>query len=449
MKVLKFGGTSVGTAARIRNVAALLPAEEKTIVVLSAMAGTTNSLIEIAHAIKNKHPKNAMEGIKMLEKQYYQTINELLIKEKIKRLAQSYIAIVFDNLFSKLAKTFTCNDANEIIAFGELLSTQIMHLYLSENGVKSALLSALQFMKTNADNEPDLSYIQKSLQKQIANHSEINIFITQGFICRNYNGAVSNLGRGGSDYSAAIIANVLDCDELQIWTDIDGLHNNDPRYVQNTTPIRALSFEEAAELAYFGAKILHPSTINPCSVKNIPVILKNTLAPSDSGTLISASLHRNGIKAVAAKDGITAIKIRSSRMLMAHGFLKKVFEIFDAYRTPVDMITTSEVSVSLSIDNCNHLAQIVEQLKLFSSVEIDHNQTIICVVGDFVAEKQGYANRVFSALQHIPIRMISYGGSNNNISILIDSHLKIEALQALNHIVNKNTIRPVLYETLN
>lgn len=449
MKVLKFGGTSVGTAARIKNVAALLASDEKTIVVLSAMAGTTNALIDIANATKSKHFKNAIEGIKMLEKKYYCTIHELFEQSKYKILSEALITTIFDTLFSKLPKAGDTDDFNEIIAFGEIISSELLHLYLCETGVKSALLPALEFMKTNSCNEPDFSYIKNQLKKQINARSDVSIFITQGFICRNSNGAIANLGRGGSDYTAAIIANTVNSSEVQIWTDIDGLHNNDPRYVQNTKPIRNLSFEEAAELAYFGAKILHPATIYPCSIKNIPVILKNTLAPSDPGTLISDCLHRDGIKAVAAKDGITAIKIRSSRMLMAHGFLKKVFEIFDAFRTPVDMITTSEVSVSLTIDNCKHLEQITEQLKQFSSVYIDHNQSIICVVGDFVAEKPGYANRVFNTLQHIPIRMISYGGSNNNISILVDSSLKIQALQALHTIVNKTPIKPLLYETLN
>ena len=327
-----------------------------------------------------------------------------------------------------------------MVAQGELLSTGLFHMYLTELGKNSAFLPALSFMRVDKEHEPDYYYISENIQRQLGNYLNTRIFVTQGFICRNVSGEVDNLGRGGSDYSAAIIGNVLYADEVQIWTDIDGIHNNDPRYVDNTSPLRELSFEEAAELAYFGAKILHPSTIYPCSSKGIPVILKNTLEPNDPGTIISQAYNPSGIKAVAAKDGITAIKIRSSRMLMAHGFLKRVFEIFDEYGTAVDMITTSEVAVSLTIDNQKSLSQIVERLKAFSTVEIDDNQTIICIVGDFVAEKPGTASTILNSLKDVPVRMISYGGSSHNISILVSSDNKINALRAVNQVVNQQNL---------
>jgi len=323
-----------------------------------------------------------------------------------------------------------------------MLSTNLFHLSLQEQGIPSILLNALDFMRIDRDGEPVLPRIAEKLNWEIDAYPSQNIFITQGFICRNADGEIDNLNRGGSDYTAAIIGNVINAEEVQIWTDIDGFHNNDPRFVDNTQPIRQLSFDEAAELAYFGAKILHPATIHPCRVKGIPVLLKNTLEPSNPGTVINATYSAQDIKAVAAKDVITAIKIRSSRMLMAHGFLKRVFDIFDHYKTPVDMITTSEVAVSLTIDNNERLAEIVTELEEFSIVETELNQTIICIVGDFVAEKPGVAVRIFTALRNIPLRMISYGGSSHNISLLVRQEEKIATLQAIQVALSGNN-RPL------
>lgn len=440
MKVLKFGGTSVGTAQRIRNLAEIIPSNEPIIVVLSAMSGTTNSLIEIADEATKGKDEKAMDLAKELEAKYYTTSKELFFTDLYKKRGEEFINDMFNKLFQYIRNGFNGNEYNETVATGELLSTGLFHLYLSEQKRNSAYISALSYMKTNNDKEPDYSYITESLEKILDEYVGVQIFITQGFICRNSNGEVDNLGRGGSDYSAAILGNIVNAKEVQIWTDIDGIHNNDPRFVSGTTPIRKLSFDEAAELAYFGAKILHPSTIYPCSRKGIPVILKNTLQPSDSGTIISHHYNPSGVKAIAAKDGITAIKIRSSRMLMAHGFLKRIFQIFDDYSTSVDMITTSEVAVSLTIDNRKNLDKIIEQLSVFSTVEVDDEQTIICIVGDFVADRTGYADRIFNTLKNIPIRMISYGGSYHNVSILVSSNRKIDTLRALQKIVDENKL---------
>ncbi|MHC1705073.1 MAG: aspartate kinase [Tenuifilaceae bacterium] len=443
MKVLKFGGTSVGTAQRIRNLAQIIPTNEPIVVVLSAMSGTTNSLIEIANEAKKENTEKAVELLKNLEEKYSLTVKELFHSDMYIKRGEEFIRDMFFNISQKINKNFGVKEHNEIVATGELLSTGLFQMYLTELGKNTAFIPALSYMRIDKDLEPDYFYIAESLQRNLNAYLETKIFITQGFICRNVVGEVDNLGRGGSDYSAAIIGNVLNAEEVQIWTDIDGIHNNDPRYVDDTVPLRELSFEEAAELAYFGAKILHPATIYPCSSKGIPVILKNTLQPNDPGTIISETYNPSGVKAIAAKDGITAIKIRSSRMLMAHGFLKKVFEIFDEFSTAVDMITTSEVAVSLTIDNQQNLSQILDKLKAFSSVEVDENQTIICIVGDFVAEKPGYASAIFNTLKDVPVRMISYGGSSHNISILVSSNHKINALKAINQVVNQKNLIPV------
>jgi aspartate kinase len=440
MKVLKFGGTSVGTAERIRNLALIIPKNEPVVVVLSAMSGTTNSLIEIAEEAQNGKVENSIDLLKKLEEKYYHTNGELFQTAMYIKRGEEFIRDLFYKALQKMNKSFNKKAYNEIVATGELLSTGLFHLYLTEQGNSSAFLPALNFMRVDKEHEPDYYYISENLQRELKLTSNTKLYITQGFICRNVVGEVDNLGRGGSDYSAAILGNVLNAEEVQIWTDIDGIHNNDPRFVDETSPLRELSFEEAAELAYFGAKILHPATIYPCSIKGIPVVLKNTLEPNDAGTLISKEYNPAGVKAVAAKDGITAIKIRSSRMLMAHGFLKKVFEIFDEFGTSVDMITTSEVAVSLTIDNQKNLDQIVNRLKAFSSVEVDENQTIICIVGDFVGEKPGSASAIFNTLKDVPVRMISYGGSSHNISILVNSHQKINALKAINQVVNQKVI---------
>lgn len=440
MKVLKFGGTSVGTSQRIRNLAEIIPSTETVIVVLSAMSGTTNSLIEIANEASKGKTEKAIDLVKELEVKYHDTCNELFLTELYKKRGEEFIKDMFSSLTEKVRKGFNNNEYNETVAMGELLSTGLFQMYLSEQKKNSAYLPALNFMRIDKDLEPDYFYIAEKLERIFDDYIGTKIFVTQGFICRNAKGEVDNLGRGGSDYSAAILGNIVNADEVQIWTDIDGIHNNDPRFVSNTAPLRELSFDEAAELAYFGAKILHPSTIYPCSIKGIPVILKNTLQPSDPGTIISQNYCPSGVKAIAAKDGITAIKIRSSRMLMAYGFLKRIFQIFDEYHTSVDMITTSEVAVSLTIDNNKNLDKILEKLQVFSTVEVDENQTIICIVGDFVADKTGYAGSIFNALRNIPVRMISYGGSNHNVSILVSGNHKVDALRALHQIVNSNTL---------
>jgi aspartate kinase len=401
------------------------------------MSGTTNSLIEIADEALNGKTEIAIDLLKNLENKYYLTSNELFHTGMYLKRGEEFVRDMFYNILQKLNNGFNSKVYKEVVATGELLSTGMFQMYLAELGKDSAFLPALNFMRVDKEHEPDYFYISENIQRELNSYFDSKIFITQGFICRNVNGEVDNLGRGGSDYTAAILGNVLNAEEVQIWTDIDGIHNNDPRYVANTSPLRELSFEEAAELAYFGAKILHPATIYPCSSKGIPVVLKNTLEPNDAGTIISQKYSPSGVKAVAAKDGITAIKIRSSRMLMAHGFLKKVFEVFDEYTTAVDMITTSEVAVSLTIDNQKNLIKIVDRLKDFSTVEVDENQTIICIVGDFVAEKPGYASSIFNTLKDVPVRMISYGGSSHNISILVNSNHKIKALQAINQVVNQ------------
>ncbi|MGE0076327.1 MAG: aspartate kinase [Bacteroidales bacterium] len=438
MKVLKFGGTSVGSAARIRSIANLLPGNEPCIVVLSAMAGTTNALIDITNDAANGKIQMASEKTKKLEEKYIATVEDLYQTKTYQSRGREFIGEVFQQIGRKIDDNFSAKKALEIIAYGEMLSTGLFHMHLTELGKKSAYIPALKFMRTDKEKEPDYFYIEESIDRAITADPFAQVYITEGFISRNSKGEIDNLGRGGSDYTAAIIGHAVNANEVQIWTDIDGLHNNDPRYVENTTPLRSLSYDEAAELAYFGAKILHPATIQPCRVKGIPVLLKNTLQPHDEGTLITAFYNPQGIKAIAAKDGITAINIRSSRMLLAYGFLNKVFEVFNQYKTAVDMITTSEVAISLTIDNTESLDAIAKQISEFASVDVEQNQTIICIVGDFVANHNGYAALVFNALKEIPIRMISYGGSSDNISILIDNQNKVKALKALQLIVDSN-----------
>lgn len=446
MKILKFGGTSVGNAQRIRNLAGIIPTNEPVIVVLSAMAGTTNTLIEIVEKIKMGKSAKAIMICKELKENYISTCNDLFESETYREICKEYIISKFNRVEEIIGGDFCQPNGNEIVATGELLSTYLFHQYLAEQNHKSVLIPALTFMKTDENGEPDFRFTNNRLNAMVGFYPNNQLFITQGFICRDERMEISNLGRGGSDYTAAIIGNATNAAEVQIWTDIDGIHNNDPRYVEGTSPIRDLSYDEAAELAYFGAKILHPATIHPCRVKNIPVILKNTLVPNDPGTVISDFYNPQGFKALAAKDGITAIKIRSSRMLMAYGFLRKVFEIFEEFKTPVDMITTSEVAVSLTIDNTSNLDKIVDSLRQFSTVDVDTNQAIICIVGDMVADKSGTVHRVLSEIKHIPVRMISYGGSRNNISILVSAVHKVEALQSLHRLVENNSLVEVWHD---
>lgn len=432
MLVLKFGGTSVGSPERIKALVPLIVNEKRKIVVLSAMSGTTNSLVEIANALYAKENDKARSLIDALEKKYRAVVEELYTSEKSKKNGSELITEHFDYLRSFTIDLFTANEEKAILAQGELLSTALVQFYLEEKGIRSALLPALNFMRIDENDEPDLNYIEKHLNEELSKYPDVPLFITQGYICRNAFGEIDNLKRGGSDYTGTLIGASLTAEEVQIWTDIDGMHNNDPRIVDKTFPIHEMTFDEAAELAYFGAKILHPTCVLPAQKRNVPVALLNTMQPEAKGTIIGGKTVNDRITAVAAKDGITAIKIKSTRMLLAYGFLRSVFEVFERYKTPIDMITTSEVAVSLTIDQPKFLNEIVEELESFCNVEVEKDQTIVCIVGTFGKEKQGYASRVFDALKNIPIRMISYGGSENNISILVDTTRKKETLQALN-----------------
>lgn len=428
---MKFGGTSVGSPERMRALTPLITDDERKIVVLSAMSGTTNSLVEISDLLYSGNTDGAMNKIENLREKYHKVVNELYEAEAFRKSGLEMIDSHFGSLTNIASRSFTKQQEKAILAEGELMSTALVHLMLQEKNIKSYLLPALNYMRVDKDGEPDYFYIEENLKRELRKCDSKSIIITQGFICRNAYGEIDNLKRGGSDYTASIIGSVLKVKEIQIWTDISGFHNNDPRFVENTKVIRELSFDEAAELAYFGAKILHPATVNPAKINNIPVRLKNTMEPEDVGTLITASTIQADYKAVAAKDGISVIRIRSDRMLMAYGFLRKVFEIFEAYRTPIDMIATSEVSVSLTIDNPQHLDQIAKDLKELGTVEIEKNQTIICVVGDFRTERKGSAPEIFKALNTVTLKMISYGGSNNSLSLLIDTADKIKALKLL------------------
>jgi aspartate kinase len=412
--------------------AKLIDDGSEKIVVLSAMSGTTNSLVEIAAALYAKENDKAKQLIGSLEEKYKGVIAQLYSTEAALSKGKELLDSHFTYLRSFTMDMFTINEERAILAQGELLSTAMFHYYLEEISISSVLLPALSFMRIDENEEPDMKYIETNIQQELGKHKGAKLFITQGYICRNSFGEIDNLKRGGSDYTATIIGAAIRSSEIQIWTDIDGMHNNDPRVVDKTHPIAELSFDEAAELAYFGAKILHPTCILPAQTRNIPVRLLNTMQPEAKGTVITSKASGDSIKAVAAKDGITAINIKSGRMLLAYGFLRAVFEVFERYKTPIDMITTSEVAVSLTIDNTKNLDAIKKELSEFCSVEVDAGLTIVCIVGNFTAEKQGYALKIFDALKNIPIRMISYGGSENNISILVDSKLKKDTLIALN-----------------
>ena len=428
---MKFGGTSVGSAQRMKSVASLINDGENKIVVLSAMSGTTNSLVEICGYLANNNPDSANEVINKLEGLYRKHISELYSTEEYKQQTAILVKEVFDYLRSFTKQLFTPVEERIILAQGEIISTNMVTNYLKEQGISAHLIAALDFMRTDKNGEPDAAYIKEKLTDVLANSPKVQIYITQGFICRNINGEIDNLQRGGSDYTASLIGAAISASEIQIWTDIDGMHNNDPRIVEGTTAVRHLHFEEAAELGYFGAKILHPTCIQPAKFANIPVKLLNTMEPEAPGTTINNDADPGTIKAVAAKENITAIKIKSSRMLLAHGFLRKVFEIFESYQTPIDMICTSEVGVSMSIDNTKHLNEIVHDLKKYGTVTIDHDMCIICVVGDMDWENVGFEARAMDAMRDIPVRMISFGGSNYNISFLIKESDKKRALQAL------------------
>jgi aspartate kinase len=431
MKVLKFGGTSVGSAQRMKEVSNLILDGQKKVVVLSAMSGTTNTLVEISDYLYKRNPDAANETINKLAIKYNDVVEALYATEEYKAKAKEILDAHFNQIRTFTGNLFTLFEEKVVLAQGELLSTNLFTLYLLEKGVKAVLLPALEYMRVDKNGEPDTEYIRENLAKQLEKYPDADLFITQGFICLNAYGEVDNLQRGGSDYSASLVGAAVKAEEIQIWTDIDGMHNNDPRIVDKTSPVSHLHFEEAAELAYFGAKILHPTCILPAKLSNIPVRLLNTLQPEAFGTLISNQTEKGKIKAVAAKDGITAIKIKSGRMLLAYGFLRKIFEIFESYQTPIDMVATSEVGVSLTIDKNKHLQEIIDELKKFGTVTVDTDMVIVCVVGDLEWDNVGFESRVLDAMKNVPVRMISYGGSNYNISLLVKASDKKKAMQAL------------------
>jgi aspartate kinase len=431
MKVMKFGGTSVGSAQRMKEVAGIVAKEGKNIIVLSAMSGTTNTLLEISDYLHKRNPDGANEIINMLELKYLREIEDLFESKEYKIQTLEVIKSHFDHIRSFTKKVFTLFEEKVIVAQGELLSSVMFTNYLKEQGLNAALLPALEFMRINKNAEPDQNYLREHLNALLQQHQDADVYITQGFICLNAYGEIDNLQRGGSDYTASLIGAAVKAKEIQIWTDIDVMHNNDPRIVDNTSPVSFLNFDEAAELAYFGAKILHPTCILPAKLEKIPVRLLNTMKPNAKGTTISNKSEKHKIKAVAAKDNITAIRIKSGRMLLAYGFLRKVFEIFESYRTPVDMVCTSEVGISMTIDNNKHLKEILDELKKIGTVSVDRDMVIICVVGDLTWDNIGFEAKVVEALKDIPVRMISYGGSNYNISLLVKAEDKKRSLIAL------------------
>ncbi len=432
MKVMKFGGTSVGTAQRMKDVCQLITQDGTAkIIVLSAMSGTTNTLVEISDYLYKKNPEGANNIINQLEQKYRAHVEELYSTEEYKEKTLEFLKEEFDYLRSFTKILFTSFEEKIILAQGEIISTNMVTNYLKECGVKTILLSALDFMRTDKNAEPDFNYIKEKVTELFEANPGYEIYITQGFICRNAYGEVDNLQRGGSDYTACLIGSALMSDEIQIWTDIDGMHNNDPRIVDHTEPVRQLYFEEAAELAYFGAKILHPTCIQPAKFAGVPVRLLNTMDPSAPGTIINNEIQYGKIKAVAAKENITCIQIQSSRMLLAHGFLRKVFEIFESYKTSIDMVSTSEVGVSVTIDNKSYLKDIIADLMKYGTVTVHEDMCIICVVGDLSSKNVGFESLATQALKDIPVQMISYGGSNHNISFLVKEEDKKRALQSL------------------
>ncbi len=432
MKVMKFGGTSVGSPQRMQDVSKLITADnEPRFVVLSAMSGTTNTLVEIADYLYKKNPEGANTVINALEQKYLQHCEELYSTEEWRQRTVDFIKDIFNSLRNITKGLFTSFEEKVILAQGEILSTNMVVNYMSEQGIKAVLLSALDIVRTDKNAEPDFNYIREKALEQLQANPGYDVYITQGFICRNAYGEIDNLLRGGSDYTACLIGAAIQAEEIQIWTDIDGMHNNDPRIVEGTEPVRQLYFEEAAELAYFGAKILHPTCIQPAKFAGVPVRLLNTLDPEAPGTIINNRMHRGTIKAVAAKSGITCIGIQSSRMLLASGFLRKVFEIFETYKTSIDVIATSEVGVSVTIDNTSNLTPIVDELKKYGTVSIDNDMCIVSVVGDLSSKNVGFETIATEALKQIPVRMISYGGSAHNISFVVSETDKQRTLRAL------------------
>ncbi len=446
MKVLKFGGTSVGSPQRMKDVSKLITSDgEPKLVVLSAMSGTTNTLVEIADYLYKKNPEGANTVINNLEQKYLQHLDELFTTDEWRERTEKFLLEVFAYLRSMTKTLFTSFEEKVILAQGEIMSTNMVNNYMQEQGVNSVLLSALDMIRTDKNAEPDFNYIREKALAQLEANPGYDVYITQGFICRNAYGEIDNLQRGGSDYTACLLGAAIEAEEIQIWTDIDGMHNNDPRIVEGTEPVRQLYFEEAAELAYFGAKILHPTCIQPAKFAGVPVRLLNTMDPSAPGTIINNRMHRGTIKAVAAKSGITCIGIQSSRMLLASGFLRKVFEIFEMHKTSIDMITTSEVGVSVTIDNKANLTDIIDELKKYGTVTVDHDMCIVCVVGDLSSQNVGFETIATDALKQIPVRMISYGGSAHNISFVVaeaDKKRTLRALQQTLFAYNDHVRRP-------
>ena len=433
MRVMKFGGTSVGKPERMHQVSQLITRDgEPTIVVLSALSGTTNALVEISNCLATQNKKGATDKIDQLENHYAQFITDLLKKDAQKSKAEELIKEHFE--FLRITQRISLSDAlnKDILAQGELMSTKLFSLYLDQENIEHALIPALDFMCLDVNDEPDLSLIAEKIKGVLAAQGSKKLFITQGYICRNAKGEVDNLKRGGSDYTASLIAAAVKASVCEIWTDIDGMHNNDPRVVDTTVAIEQLSFDEAAELAYFGAKILHPTCIWPAQQENIPVRLLNTMQPEAAGTVIKKEAGSTGVKAVAAKDQIIAVKIKSTRMLLAYGFLRKIFEVFEKYKTPIDMITTSEVAVSVTIDTDIHLSEIIAELSNIASVEVEKDQTIVSIVGNEIAKTDEVLNKLFTAINEVPVTMVSYGGSPHNISLLIPSAYKTKTLQLIN-----------------
>lgn len=433
MKILKFGGTSLGTAERISKVGEIINDGSPKVIVLSAFAGTTDALEDITNYLSKDNKDAAREITAELERKYRKVARELYSTEEYQNKALEMIQSHFDYIRSFFSKSYSTPQQKSIMAQGELISSAMFQYHLEDSNIESVLLPALNFMRIDKNEEPDEFYIKENLERELSAYPDNNLFITQGYICRNAFGEVDNLKRGGSDYTASLIGSTISAEEVQIWTDVDGFHNNDPRYVEKTSVIRNLSFDEAAELAYFGAKVLHPASVLPCKLKEIPVRLKNTLNPTDEGTLITNDSQKKEIKAVAAKDGIAAINIKSNRMLLAYGFIRKVFEVFEIYKTSVDVITTSEVAVSVTIDKLDYLEQITGDLKKYGAVDVDHDQSIICVVGNLMADEKGIVYKIFDALSEVPVRMISYGGNQYNVTILVNTKDKVQALNALSN----------------
>lgn len=430
---MKFGGTSVGKPERMHEVAKLITRNaDSKIVVLSALSGTTNSLVEISNFLAQGNREGAKNTIDKLHQHYKQFIQELVEKEDSRKNANQIIDEHFEFLNIILRISFSEALNKDILAQGELMSTKLFSVYLTEIGVDHELLPALEFMSIDVNEEPQLGAIRIKLNDLLKKHSNKKILVTQGYICRNVRGEVDNLKRGGSDYTASLVAAACNASVCEIWTDIDGMHNNDPRIVNKTVAIEQLSFDEAAELAYFGAKILHPTCIWPAQQENVPVKLLNTMQPDAPGTVITKEAGSVGVKAVAAKDGIIAIKIKSSRMLLAYGFLRKVFEVFEKYKTSIDMITTSEVAVSVTIDSDLFLEDIVRELEPFGTVDVDKGQTIVSIVGNEIAQTDYVLQKLFDALNEVPVTMVSYGGSSHNISLLVPQDYKTKTLQLLN-----------------